>query len=266
MYKVKEEDLIGGLKNFPIEIVQKMLECQIAQGNKEDISVFQRRVVTDKSCGGFSWTKTCEGIEFWKNVIHKKQFGIFFNRFPKQPEINTNVYFIGDYERGPEIIAALEALGGKQRFQGACKGSDPSMVYLIDNGIIGCKMKEYFLRDNPNSKELKLFPDKEIYFRDIMGLNMTKQQQIEQLQMQIQSLTDELKLKQQTIEDIQAKIEQDEADVENKQYQDFVKCNGILLERYVRENTDFMRESIVNVVKELSINAEFGECQYRGRF
>ena len=91
---------------------------------------------------------------------------------------------------------------------------------------------------------------------------MTKQQQIEQLQMQIQSLTDELKLKQQTIEDIQAKIEQDEADAENKQYQDFVKCNGILLERYVHENTDFMRESIVNVVKELSINAESGECQY----
>lgn len=87
---------------------------------------------------------------------------------------------------------------------------------------------------------------------------MTKQQQIEQLQMQIQSLTDELKLKQQTIEDIQAKIEQDEADAENKQYQDFVK----FLERYVRENTNFMRESIVNVVKELSINAESGECQY----
>lgn len=74
-------------------------------------------------------------------------------------------YYVGDPKHGNDIIAALEALGGKQRFRGACKGSNPTMVYLIDNGIIGCQMKEYFLRDNPNSKELKLFPDKEIYFR-----------------------------------------------------------------------------------------------------
>ena len=137
MYKVKENDLIKGLKNFPIEIVQKMLEYQVEQGNKEDISVFQRRVSTDKSCGGFSWTKTCEGIEFWKNVIHKKQFGIFFNKFPKKSEINTNVYFRGDHERGPEIIAALEALGGDNSYLGY-EGIDEDFLYYIskDNNYI----------------------------------------------------------------------------------------------------------------------------------
>ena len=31
----------GELKEFPIEIIQKMLDYQIKQGNKEDISVFE---------------------------------------------------------------------------------------------------------------------------------------------------------------------------------------------------------------------------------
>ena len=144
MYKVKENDLIKGLKNFPIEIVQKMLEYQVEQGNKEDISVFQRRVVTDKSCGGFSWTKTCEGTEFWNNVINKSQFGIFFNKFPKKSEINTNVYFRGDRSRGHEIISTLEKLGGDNSFF-QLEGIDEDSLYYIskeNNYIKACDLLE----------------------------------------------------------------------------------------------------------------------------
>ena len=39
MYEVKQEDLIGDIEGFPIEVVQRMLECQVEQGNKADVSV-----------------------------------------------------------------------------------------------------------------------------------------------------------------------------------------------------------------------------------
>lgn len=32
-YKINSEDLIGELENFPIEVVEKMLEYQVKQGN-----------------------------------------------------------------------------------------------------------------------------------------------------------------------------------------------------------------------------------------
>jgi len=34
MYKVKQSDLIGDIKGFPIEVVQKMIERQVEQGNE----------------------------------------------------------------------------------------------------------------------------------------------------------------------------------------------------------------------------------------
>lgn len=140
MYKVKEEDLIGELKSFPIEVVQKMLERQVEQGNKEDVSVFQEHSYVSNSYGGFDWEKTCEGTEFWNNVISNSQFGIFFNRFPKQSEINTNVYFRGDRSRGHEIISTLEKLGGDNSFF-QLEGIDEDSLYYIskeNNYIKAC--------------------------------------------------------------------------------------------------------------------------------
>ena len=44
MYKVKQSDLIGDIKGFPIEVVQKMVERQVEQGNKADVTVFQKKI------------------------------------------------------------------------------------------------------------------------------------------------------------------------------------------------------------------------------
>ena len=45
MYIVKQEDLIGELKGFPIEIAQRLIECQLEQGNKDDITIFQQNLL-----------------------------------------------------------------------------------------------------------------------------------------------------------------------------------------------------------------------------
>lgn len=82
-YKVKQEDLIGELKGFPIEVVQAMVDEQVKQGSRDDVSVFQ----DDKSLGGnkgFLWDRTKEGALFWEEVIGEMDFDIFFEKYPKK--------------------------------------------------------------------------------------------------------------------------------------------------------------------------------------
>ena len=107
MYKVTEKDLIGEINNFPIEVVQKMLERQVEQGHTEDIKAFQ-----ENSCStfyGFDWSTSEEGHTFWNEVISWKNFDLFFKKYPK---VDARVYYRGVPDRGNEIIAELKKLGG----------------------------------------------------------------------------------------------------------------------------------------------------------
>ena len=88
-YVVKQEDLIGDIKDFPIEVVQKMVERQVEQGNKSDVTVFQKKAVTDDRGGGFYWSKTEERYDFWHDVIDDKNFKSFFDKYPEGKEKYT---------------------------------------------------------------------------------------------------------------------------------------------------------------------------------
>lgn len=90
-YIVKPEDLKGEIADFPIEIVQRMVDCQVEQGNKADVSVFQKEKVGGTSSGGFGWISTIEGYEFWQNVIMLRKFGLFFERYHKQSSLYTAI-------------------------------------------------------------------------------------------------------------------------------------------------------------------------------
>ena len=109
-YIVEKKDLKGEIKNFPIEIVQRMVDEQVLQGNKADVSVFQHDTTAEHWGGGFEWAETKEGVNFW-DIIIGEQFDVFFEHFPKnrvytcmlqdKPKHNAN------------IIKHLEKLGGK---------------------------------------------------------------------------------------------------------------------------------------------------------
>jgi len=124
MYKVKQSDLTGSIRRFPIEVVQKMVEHQIEQRGKADVSVFQ---ISHNY--GFEWAKTIEGPTFWGKVTHGN-FDVFFERYP-----NKNVYYRGVEGRGNEIIKALERLGGKNI--GYYSGNfQASLYYIKESGNI----------------------------------------------------------------------------------------------------------------------------------
>ena len=82
--RVEQSDLIGDIEGFPIEVVQKMVDEQVAQGKPADVSVFQKDKVSYSGGGGFTWDDTSDGQRFWANIIVHKNFEIFFNKYPKQ--------------------------------------------------------------------------------------------------------------------------------------------------------------------------------------
>ena len=86
-YKVSEKDLIGDIKDFPIEIVQKMVDCQVKQGNYPDVIAFQNINETNLEHRGFAWSKTEEGLGFWDAVICEKNFNLFFQIYPKSNQV-----------------------------------------------------------------------------------------------------------------------------------------------------------------------------------
>lgn len=92
----------GDIADFPVEIVNAMLDEQERQGNKRDVVVFELIRFSAVSCKGFKWEDTYDGLNFWERVIGRKDFAHFFARYPKaeeQPAIET----------GPSTVAALPA-------------------------------------------------------------------------------------------------------------------------------------------------------------
>ena len=82
-YIVTADDLIGNISGFPIEVVQKMVDYQIKQGNAPDVVTFQMNCFTSKFYGGFDWDETDEGADFWREVIGFDKFDLFFKNILK---------------------------------------------------------------------------------------------------------------------------------------------------------------------------------------
>lgn len=75
----------GDLEGFPEEVIEKMIEKQVEQGNPADVGVFEE--CSDRIKGDFSWPTSIEGFYFWHDVILYRNFTLFFERYPKADEI-----------------------------------------------------------------------------------------------------------------------------------------------------------------------------------
>ena len=129
-YKVKKEDLVGELLDFPIEIVQKMVERQVEQGNKPDVTIFQKDRRATKLDGGFTWDSTIEGEVFWYAVIALKRFDDFFEKYPKG-SLSKKVYIWGNSKKGDKVVEALTKRGGINKGVGYA-GNRTDSIYYID--------------------------------------------------------------------------------------------------------------------------------------
>lgn len=139
IFKVEQSDLVGDIKDMPIEVVEKMIEEQVAQGNCPNVEIFQKNLTADNVDGGFNWYKSDGGSGFWIEVIENDNFELFFEKYPKKPNL---VYIVGDSEIGMDIIKTLEKYGGINEH--GYKGTENECVYYIDpnsNFIETCYFK-----------------------------------------------------------------------------------------------------------------------------
>ena len=91
--KITEKDCIEQLKGVPVPIVQRMVECQVEQGNPANIAVFQRNINACVHMGGFDWENTKEGFYNWKNALQHKNFDEFLKKYPVDEDIFKHVRF-----------------------------------------------------------------------------------------------------------------------------------------------------------------------------
>lgn len=132
-YKVEQSDLIGAIADFPIEVVEKMIERQVQQGNKPDVKAFHRYASNDAKNGGFNWNDTIEGELFWDKVIGDRNFNVFFERYPK--DINSQI--LKAYEIFNKAETAVRDLM-KSRFAELLKDIDwewPMEVCMYENVV-----------------------------------------------------------------------------------------------------------------------------------
>ena len=97
----------GDLVGFPKEIITRMLDCQQEQGNKRDVSVFEKNIIAGKNPKGFSWFFTKEGIDFWDEVISNKNFNVFFEKYPKKEDTSQ------EFKVGDKVIDIISGQIGK---------------------------------------------------------------------------------------------------------------------------------------------------------
>lgn len=129
IFKVEQSDLVGAIKDFPIVLVEKMIEEQVKQGNKADVEVFQKNATADAEDGGFDWDKTNDDVDFWQEVIGELYFELFFKKYPNKTKL---VYIVGDSEIGENIIKTLEKNGGINH-HGYCGNTDGVLYYIEPN-------------------------------------------------------------------------------------------------------------------------------------
>ena len=100
MIKLENYTPKGEIKDFPIEVIEWMLTEQVEQGNKQDVTVFERSNSALTRKGGFDWKKS---TRFSNNECCKiilGDFRIFFDKFPRT---NKNMNTESKFTRG-EIV------------------------------------------------------------------------------------------------------------------------------------------------------------------
>lgn len=84
----KWTELFYSLRELPEEVIEAMLQNQVAQGNKRDISIFQDNIYADDTEGGFDWAQTKEGIDFWETTLVSRDFSLFFETYKKGEDLS----------------------------------------------------------------------------------------------------------------------------------------------------------------------------------
>ena len=71
------------VEGMPYAILNKMLDEQVRQGNEESIEPFVKNRLANKAEGGFNYTDTSDGYDFWIKVLEEENYELFFEKYPE---------------------------------------------------------------------------------------------------------------------------------------------------------------------------------------
>jgi hypothetical protein len=121
-----------------------MLELQIEQTNNLDVSVFVKYIGSDKKQGGFNWSETEDGFDFWSKIIYGHNFSMFFKKYHDYEKYNI----IPTASSNMEIILNVHNLIGT---------SDPNKISdnTFDQYCGQMISSEMFIADDSLEKDMK---------------------------------------------------------------------------------------------------------------
>lgn len=149
IYIVKHSDLIGEISDFPIEVVQKMVERQYEQKGFCDVSVFQKNKID--GLRGFGWLNTIERGVFWSTVISGHRWDIFFERYPALRHKCTFTVVNGDGSYKADVLKMQKYSQIKRKFAYKNKPGD---IYYIDVDRHGDNQVRFALANSSLAKEV----------------------------------------------------------------------------------------------------------------
>ena len=76
-------------KDLPIEIQRHMLDEQVRQGNERDAKVFEEDISAGIGEGGFIWSESGEGHDFWNKILTYGNFVTFYEKYPKRSRLKV---------------------------------------------------------------------------------------------------------------------------------------------------------------------------------
>jgi hypothetical protein len=144
VFEITKSHLVGEIEDFPMEVVERMVYEQANQRQKMNPTVFAIKKIAGSDEGGFSWALTEDGYAFWEKVISKKDFDLFFSKYPRKTVVYENkkrvyVYAVGSHNNAKKVIDGLIEHGGinQLNYTGSCE----DWIYYIEpttNIIQGC--------------------------------------------------------------------------------------------------------------------------------
>ena len=133
LFEITKSHLVGEIADFPMEVVERMVYEQISQRQKPNPTVFAIKKNAAPAEGGFSWAATEDGYAFWEKVITKKDWDLFFSKYPRKTVVYENknrVYAVGDYNNAKKVIDRLVKHGGVNKFN--YTGDCDAWLYYIE--------------------------------------------------------------------------------------------------------------------------------------
>jgi len=70
--------------DLPVEIQNRILECQEEQGHLKNPDVFKKEIGAGLTKKGFVWKHTVEGSDFWFDILHLGMFNVFYEKISQK--------------------------------------------------------------------------------------------------------------------------------------------------------------------------------------